>query len=125
MHSVGICVQIVKVKFCISKPYIKVVCASAVSLGRFAPLVLKRVGLGTYLRLCGSRQHQARSEQLKEDSKSAYIRRFLCGEVIPTTPLSLALCLSALPMREICLMIAPLDPGHEGEALLNRIRMQG
>ena len=45
--------------------------------------------------------------------------------VIPTTPLSLALCLSALPMREIRLVIAPLDPGHEGEALLNRIRMQG
>jgi hypothetical protein len=22
-------------------------------------------------------------------------------------------------------VIAPLDPGHEGEALLNRIRMQG
>jgi len=44
---------------------------------------------------------------------------------IPTTPLSLALCLSALPMREIRLVIAPLDPGHEGEALLNRIRMQG
>ncbi len=41
----------------------------------------------------------------------------------PTTPLSLALCLSALPMREIRLMIAPLDPGHKGEALLNRIRM--
>ena len=45
--------------------------------------------------------------------------------VIPTTPLSLALCLSALTMREIRLVIAPLDPGHEGEALLNRIRMQG
>ena len=44
---------------------------------------------------------------------------------IPTTPLSLALCLSALTMCEICLVIAPLDPGHEGEALLNRIRMQG
>ena len=37
----------------------------------------------------------------------------------------LALCLSALPMREIRLVIAPLDPSHEGEALLNRIRMQG
>jgi len=44
--------------------------------------------------------------------------------VIPTTPLSLALCLSALTMREIRLVITPLDPGHEGEALLNRIRMQ-
>jgi hypothetical protein len=43
----------------------------------------------------------------------------------PTTPLSLALCLPALTMREIRLVIAPLDPGHEGEALLNRIRMQG
>ena len=43
----------------------------------------------------------------------------------PTTPPSLALCLSALPMREIRLVIAPLDPGHEGKALLNRIRMQG
>ena len=38
----------------------------------------------------------------------------------PTTPLSLAFCLSALPMREIRLVIAPLDPGHEGEDLLNR-----
>ena len=38
---------------------------------------------------------------------------------------SLALCLSALTMREIRLVIAPLDPGHDGEALLNRIRMQG
>ena len=26
------------------------------------------VGLGTYLRLCGSRQHRARSEQLQEDT---------------------------------------------------------
>jgi hypothetical protein len=43
----------------------------------------------------------------------------------PTTPLSLALCLSALTMRKIRLVIAPLDPGHVGEALLNRIRMQG
>ena len=43
----------------------------------------------------------------------------------PTTPLSLALCLSALPMREIRLVIASLNPSHEGEALLNRIRMQG
>jgi hypothetical protein len=47
------------------------------------------------------------------------------GTFNPTTPLSLALCLSALTMREIRLVIAPLDPGHEGEALLNRIRMQG
>ena len=43
----------------------------------------------------------------------------------PTTPLSLALRFSAFTMREIGLVIAPLDPGHEGEALLNRIRMQG
>src|SRR5262249_48854364 len=43
----------------------------------------------------------------------------------PTTPLSLALCLSALTMREIRLVIASLNPGHEGKALLNRIRMQG
>jgi len=28
-------------------------------------------------------------------------------------------------MRDIRLVIAPLDPSHEGEALLNRIRMQG
>ena len=42
----------------------------------------------------------------------------------PTTPLALALCLSALTMREICLVITSLNPGHEGEALLNRIRMQ-
>ena len=44
---------------------------------------------------------------------------------IPTTPLSSALRFSALTMRDICLVIAPLDPGHEGEALLNGIRMQG
>ena len=44
--------------------------------------------------------------------------------VSPTTPLALALCLSALTMREICLVITSLNPGHEGEALLNRIRMQ-
>jgi hypothetical protein len=43
----------------------------------------------------------------------------------PTTPLSSALRFSALTMRDIRLVIAPLDPGHEGEALLNRIRMQG
>jgi len=43
----------------------------------------------------------------------------------PTTPLSLALCLSALTMCEIRLVITPLDPGYKGEALLNRIRMQG
>jgi hypothetical protein len=43
----------------------------------------------------------------------------------PTTPLSSALRFSALTMRDICLVIAPLDPGHEGEALLNGIRMQG
>jgi hypothetical protein len=44
---------------------------------------------------------------------------------IPTTPLSLALCLSALPMCKIRLVIAPLEPGHKGEALLNRLRMEG
>jgi hypothetical protein len=48
------------------------------------------------------------------------------GMVInPTTPLSLALCLSALPMREIRLVIAPLDPGHEGEDLVNAIPPPG
>jgi hypothetical protein len=50
---------------------------------------------------------------------------YLRGVHNPTTPLSLALCLSALTMREIRLVIASLNPGHEGEALLNRIRMQG
>jgi hypothetical protein len=45
--------------------------------------------------------------------------------VTPTTPLSSALRFSALTMRDIRLVIAPLDPGHEGEALLNRIGMQG
>jgi hypothetical protein len=44
---------------------------------------------------------------------------------IPTTPLSLALCFSALTMCKIRLVIAPLEPGHKGEALLNRIRMEG
>jgi hypothetical protein len=43
----------------------------------------------------------------------------------PTTPLSLAFRFSALTMREIGLVITPLDPGHEGQALLNRIYMQG
>ena len=37
----------------------------------------------------------------------------------------LALCLSALTMCAICLVIAPLGPSHDGEALLNRISMQG
>ena len=37
----------------------------------------------------------------------------------------LALCFSALTMGKIRLVIAPLDPGHKGEALLNRIRMEG
>ena len=41
----------------------------------------------------------------------------------PTTPLSLPLCFSAFTMCKIRLVIAPLDPGHKGEALLNRIRM--
>ena len=43
----------------------------------------------------------------------------------PTTPLSLPLCFSALTMGKIRLVIAPLDPGHKGEALLNRIRLEG
>src|SRR5262249_54035310 len=43
----------------------------------------------------------------------------------PTTPLSLALCFSALTMGKIRLVIAPLEPGHKGEALLNRIRLEG
>ena len=37
----------------------------------------------------------------------------------------LALGLSALTMREIRLVITPLDPGHAGQALCNRICMQG
>ena len=43
----------------------------------------------------------------------------------PTTPLSLALRFSAFTMREIGLVIAPLDPRHKSEALFNRICMQG
>jgi hypothetical protein len=44
----------------------------------------------------------------------------------PTAMPLLTVCgFSALTMREICLVIAPLDPSHEGEALLNRIHMQG
>jgi hypothetical protein len=35
----------------------------------------------------------------------------------------LALGLSALTMGAICLVIAPLGPSHDGEALLNRISM--
>jgi len=45
--------------------------------------------------------------------------------IIPTTPLSLAFRFSALTMREIRLVITPLDPGHAGQALCNRICMQG
>jgi hypothetical protein len=41
----------------------------------------------------------------------------------PTTPLSLALRFSAFTMREIGLVIAPLDPRHKSEALFNRICM--
>jgi len=37
----------------------------------------------------------------------------------------LALRLSAFTMGAICLVIAPLSPSHDGEALLNRIGMQG
>jgi hypothetical protein len=47
------------------------------------------------------------------------------GDIIPTTPLSLAFRFSALTMREIRLVITPLDPGHAGQALCNRICMQG
>jgi uncharacterized protein len=46
-------------------------------------------------------------------------------DLIPTTPLSLALRFSAFTMREIGLVIAPLDPRHKSEALFNRICMQG
>jgi len=54
------------------------------------------------------------------------VRGLLMAEPFnPTTPLSSALRFSALTMREIRLVMAPLDPGHKGEALLNRIRMQG
>ena len=35
------------------------------------------------------RRQRTRSEQLKEDSKSAYIRRFLCGEVMNLTLFSI------------------------------------
>jgi hypothetical protein len=42
-------------------------CASAVSLGRFASLALKRVGLGTNLRLRAFRRQRTNSEQLQED----------------------------------------------------------
>src|SRR5262252_6596878 len=44
---------------------------------------------------------------------------------LPTTPLSLALRFSAFTMREIGLVIAPLDPRHKSEALFNRICLQG
>jgi hypothetical protein len=81
-ESVGICVEICGCKFCIRKPYIKHTYALSVSLGRFAPLALKRVGLGTNLRSSGFRRQRTRSEQLKEDTKSAYVRRFLRGDVI-------------------------------------------
>jgi len=42
----------------------------------------KRGGLGTDVRLCGFRRQRARSEQLKEDSKSAYLGAF-CVERVP------------------------------------------
>src|SRR5262245_13837651 len=54
-----------------------------------------------------------------------HITQILVRPLIPTTPLSLALCFSALTMREIGLVIAPLDPRHKSEALFNRICMQG
>ena len=47
------------------------------------------------------------------------------GRANPTTPLSLALRFSAFTMREIGLVIAPLDPRHKSEALFNRLCMQG
>jgi hypothetical protein len=56
MLSVGMCVEICRSSFRISKPYIKVVGASTDSLGRFPPEAEKRVGLGTNLRLCYFRQ---------------------------------------------------------------------
>jgi hypothetical protein len=60
---------------------------------------------------------------LHEQHRQIAANRYL--KYIPTTPLSLALCLSALTMCEIRLVITPLDPGYKGETLLNRIRMQG
>jgi hypothetical protein len=50
---------------------------------------LARVGLGTNLRLRGFRRQRTRSEQLKGDSKSAYLRRFLCSEVMNRTLFSI------------------------------------
>jgi hypothetical protein len=52
------------------------------------------------------------------------VNRFM-GCDYPYNATFLALRLSALTMCEIRLVIAPLHPGHAGEALLNRIRMQG
>ena len=43
----------------------------------------------------------------------------------PTATLDLALSLTPLFVRQIRAVIAPLDPGHKGEDLLNRRRTQG
>jgi hypothetical protein len=60
-----------------------------------------------------------------EVSGTLYIKGNDGEATIPTTPLFLTFRFSALTMREIRLVITPLDPGHEGQALLNRIGMQG
>jgi hypothetical protein len=43
----------------------------------------------------------------------------------PTATLDLAFRLTPLFVRKIRAVIAPLDPGHQGEDLLNRRRAQG
>src|SRR6516165_2456073 len=58
----------------------------------------------------------------------SYLTDFQCfglGRKLRYSATFLALCLSALTMCAICLVIAPLGPSHDGEALLNRRGMQG
>jgi hypothetical protein len=49
----------------------------------------------------------------------------MAGGSYPYNATFLALRLSALTMGAISLVIAPLGPRHDSEALLNRIGMQG
>jgi hypothetical protein len=106
-------------------------CASAVTERSQDACVGSASANGTTILLCDLRTHAWQSA-LGTTAKLGWRKAPSAGEMQarstchnPTTPLSLALYLSALTMREIRLVMAPLDPGHAGEALLHRLRMQG
>src|SRR5262245_30087455 len=65
-----------------------------------------------------------RSRALSGAARRARADRRTGNASSPTTPLSLALRFSAFTMREIGLVLAPLDPRPKSEALFNRIGMQ-